>query len=555
MLQSLHIENIALIKQLDIEFPESFSCFTGVTGAGKSILIDSISLLCGEKASKELIRNGETSAKVEGIFSDISVSSLEKCKEFDIIPDDDGIIYVSRTVTTEGKNSVKINSKPCPLSLLREISPFLINIHGQHTSQELLIKEKHKSILDSFAENENLLQDYKAQFSKYISLKKEYDSINTDETQNAREIEILKFQINDISSLKLKLGEDQTLESERKRLSNIEKISTSAKIVYESLYGESSGISALDSVNCALDSLKNLSKYADNIDNLVDKLENIKSEIIDIAETVNDLTGDSGENPSVTLDRIQTRLDDIAKAKKKYGGDIESVLKFLDDAKQKLNLLENSSSIKEEILEKLKICATKVKQSAKILHDSRVDAATKLSKLIEDEFIYLDMPKVKFKVEIKEKPFSNDGSDDIEFFIQTNAGDGFYPLCKIASGGEMSRIMLAIKCVTAEKDGIDTMIFDEIDTGISGKTSRKIGQKLLQISKDRQVLCVTHSAQIASLSTSHFLVSKSEDDDGFTNTSVKQLSDNERIEETARIIAGINITDAARKAAIELMSK
>lgn len=555
MLQSLHIENIALIKNLDIEFPESFSCFTGVTGAGKSILIDSISLLCGEKASKELIRNGEKCAKVEGIFSDISDSSLDKCKDFDIFPDDDGVIYISRTVTTDGKNTVKINSKPCPLSLLREIAPFLINIHGQHTSQELLIKEKHKSILDSFAENDQLLFDYKAQFSKYVSLKKEYDSINTDETHNAREIEILKFQINDISTLKLKPGEDDALESERKRLSNIEKISTSAKIVYESLYGESSGISALDNVNTALESLKNLTKYADNMETLLEKLESIKSEIVDIAETVNDLTGDSGENPTIKIDRIQTRLDDIAKAKKKYGGDIESVLKFLDDAKQKLNLLENSSSIKEEILEKLKICATKVKASAKMLHESRMNAATKLSKLIEDEFIYLDMPKVKFKVEIKEKPFSNDGCDDIEFFIQTNAGDGFHPLCKIASGGEMSRIMLAIKCVTAQKDGIDTMIFDEIDTGISGKTSRKIGEKLLQISKDRQVLCVTHSAQIASLSTSHFLVSKSEDKDGFTNTVVKQLSDDERIEETARIIAGINITDAARKAAIELMSK
>ena len=550
MLQSIHIENIALIKKLDIDLCPAFCAFTGETGAGKSIIIDSIGVLCGNKVSKELIRNGEDYLTVEGVFSGIGERALKKCEEVGITPDDDDVLYISRTVKADGKGTVRIGGKQVPLSILKELSPLLINIHGQHDNQELLIKEKHRKLLDFYAENKAEFDEYTTLFSQYCNIKRELDEINLDESEKLRRIEMLRFQINDISSLKLKSGEEEKLTEDKKRLLNIEKLAKNATIVSDALYG--SGSSACDCIDRAIDALRILSRISDEYTEYVDTLTDIKSNLIDIAETVNDGSYEEYDNPSAVLDKIESRLDEISKAKRKYGADIDEVLKFLDKAKKELDELENFDRHSEKLREELNSCGTKVKKAGAILSDSRIKAAESLKANIEKQLKYLDMPGVKFKVNIASKPFSKDGADDVEFFIMTNSGEGYSPLSKTASGGELSRIMLAIKSVIAEKDGVDTLIFDEVDTGISGKTSRKIGLMLGDISTVSQVLCVTHSAQICSVADTHYLVSKHTDGDR-TVTTVDALGYDERVNETARIIAGIDITDTSINAAKELI--
>ncbi len=550
MLESIHIENIALIKSLNISLSEAFSAFTGETGAGKSIIIDSIGCLCGNKTSKELIRNGEESATVEGIFTNLGDNALARCKEVGIEPDEDGTLYISRIIKLDGKGTVRINGKVVPLSILREISPSLINIHGQHDNTELLNKESHRKLLDSYGELENVYEQYHCAYTNYCSIKKQLDSISTDEGEKLRRIEMLKFQINDISALKLKVGEDEKLEEEKKKLINIEKISRNSSIVSDAL--GSSGIGACDCIDRATEALRSLARISDEYQEYIDMLAEIKSKLIDISETIADMAGVDVENPTLMLDKIENRLDEIQKAKRKYGSDIEKVLEYYDKAKAELDDLENFDKKSDILRAELNKAATDLKAAGATLTQERMKIGENLRKNIEEQMKYLDMPGVKFKVCFAQKPYGKDGADDIEFYVMTNSGEGFSPLSKTASGGELSRIMLAIKSVIAEKDGIDTLIFDEVDTGISGKTSRKIGLKLSEISKVSQVLCVTHSAQICSVADTHYRVSKFTDD-ARTYTDVKLLSDKERIDETARIIAGIDITESSIVAAKELI--
>ena len=552
MLQSIHIENIALIQKLDIDLSGGFSAFTGETGAGKSIIIDSIGALAGARVSKELIRSGEESALVEGVFCDLSAESVSRCDELGFSPDEDGYLYISRKIAADGKSVCRVNSRQVPSSVLRELSAFLINIHGQHDNQDLLKAEKHLSILDKYADCEKELNDYKAKYSEYKALKKEYDSISNDDAEKQRTIEMLQFQIEEISSLKLKKDEEDELTAEKKRLSNIEKISENALTAYGALFGDN--LSATENIDKALGCVNNLAKMTDEADELLERLEKARSEIYDVAESIRDLAGDSEENPSVRLDRIEKRLYDIYKLKRKYGPDVPSILEYLEKAKSRLSDLELSDIRAGELEAKLKIVKAELESSAEILTKARQNAAEKLKREIEKELEFLEMGKVKFSADIKNKDYAPDGKDDMEFLVQTNAGLPFSPLAKTASGGELSRIMLAIKSVTAKKDGVETIIFDEVDTGISGKTSRRIGIKLLETSKSSQVMCVTHSAQIASLADSHFLVSKSEKEDT-TYTSIVLLDDETRVDETARIISGINITDSARSAAEELINE
>lgn len=551
MLQSIHIENVALIKKLDIDLSPAFCSFTGETGAGKSIIIDSVGVLCGGKVSKELIRNGEDYLTVEGVFCDVGVRACDKCNELGIEIDEDGLLYISRTVKADGKGIVRIGGKQVPLSILKELSPLLINIHGQHDNQELLIKEKHRKLLDFFAENSDVYNEYISLFTEYCSIKRSLGEINVDESEKLRRIEMLKFQINDISLLKLKNGEEEELLEEKIKLLNIEKLAKNATIVSESLYS-SSAVSACDCIDKAVEALRNLSKISYEYTEYIDSLNDIKSDLIDIAETVDDGSYEEYSNPGAVLDKIENRLDEISKAKRKYGGDVESVLEYLEKAKNELDELENFDRHSEKLRIQLSECGEKVKKAGSKLTESRITAGDTLKTNVEKQLKYLDMPGVKFKVAINSKPFSKDGADDVEFFIMTNSGEGYSPLSKTASGGELSRIMLAIKSVIAEKDGVDTLIFDEVDTGISGKTSRKIGLMMSDISKVSQVLCVTHSAQICSVADSHYLVSKHADNDR-TVTNVKLLSYEDRIHETARIIAGIDITESSLTAAKELI--
>lgn len=552
MLESIHIENIALIKKLDISFSKGFSAFTGETGAGKSIIVDSIGAICGSRLNKELIRSGADYALTEAMFTDITAQTLERCQELGVSPDEDGCLFISRKITSDGKSVCRINSKQVPSSLLKELSSFLVNIHGQHDNQDLLKKEKHISILDAYDGSESLRDNYLEIYNNYKSLKHEKELLVQDELEKQRTIEMLKFQIEEISSLKLKNGEEEELAAEKKKLANIEKITENASNAYGALFADNS--SAIENVDRALSHLSTLAKISDGMDNLLERLENARAEIYDVAEILHDIEGESEDNPSAKLDRIEKRLYDIYKLKRKYGPDIPTILEYLNKIQSRLSELEFSEIREKELESKLSEASKLLKESAYKLSDKRKVAAEKLQTEIENELKFLEMEKVRFKVSITEKEFSSDGCDDVEFLVQTNVGLPFSPLAKTASGGELSRIMLAIKSVIAKKDGVETLIFDEVDTGISGKTSRRIGIKLLQTSRFSQVMCVTHSAQIASLADSHYLVSKAEEN-MTTITSVKLLENDDRVAETARIISGINITDSAKKAALELIEE
>lgn len=553
MLLSVHIENIALIKTLDINFSTGFSAFTGETGAGKSIVIDAIGLACGAKVPKEIIRTGESEARVELLFSELSKYAEAKCRELGIFPDEDGCIFVSRTLDTDGKGSASVNGKRIPLSLLREFAPLLINIHGQHDNADLLKSEKHIEILDAFAENEKERAEYTDLYSLYCQLKSRISALAVDEKEKKRKIDILKFQIEEIKSAKLKEGEEEKLVAEKKRLLYSEKINKNVSVCYRSLYDSETGHSALDAVERAISALDSLDGIVDGVAQLSERLENVKSEIIDIAETANDLADEPDGDPTAALDRVESRLDKIKKLCSRYGADIPEVLAFLSECERALSETELSDEAILELKKELSQCETKLQQAAEKLSDSRKKASKKLAVAIENELRYLDMKSSKFDTSFeKTLDYTANGTEKSEFLIKINSGEGFHSLSKTASGGELSRVMLAIKTVLSDKEGADTLIFDEIDTGISGSTSRRIGLKLKKLADKKQVLCVTHSAQVASLSDSHFKISKKQEGER-TVTGIKELTYDEKVLEIARIISGMDVTAASMDSARELI--
>ncbi len=551
MLSSVHIENIALISSLDIDFRSGFSVFTGETGAGKSIIIDAIGFVLGARADRDIIRSGTDSASVEALFCELSQATQEKCALCGIEPDEDGCIFIRRTISSDGKGSVRINGRQIPVSLLREISAYLVNIHGQHHNGELLRPEKHIEILDAYGETESALIQYREVYREYCALKKKLSSLLMDEKEKTRKIDILKFQVQEIKKAKLSEDEEEKLLSQKNKLRNIEKISKNVNIAYGALYGE--GGSVTEKIDKAVSAVRTLEDIIPNCTEYVEQLEDFKYRIMDIAELLYENIDGIDEDPDSALDRIETRLDVISKLKMKYGSDISEILSYLKKCEEELSEIELSDALSAEISTKLEKAEAELSKKAEQLTSLRIESGRKLSKQIIEQLSFLDMNGVKFATSITPSEYSENGADNVEFLICANPGEPFKPLYKTASGGELARIMLAIKCVIAEKDSVETMIFDEVDTGVSGKTSRKIGLKLLEISKGTQVLCVTHSAQIASLGDNHYLVEKSESD-GRTQTDVKLLCGDMRTDEVARIISGIGVTDSARIAATELIN-
>lgn len=550
MLSSVHIENIALITSLDIEFSRGFSVFTGETGAGKSIIIDSIGFALGNRADRDIIRSGETSATVEAMFCDLSAETVSKCSEFGIEPDEEGCIFIRRVINTDGKGSVRINGRQVPISLLREISGYLVNIHGQHHNGELLNPDKHLGILDAYGENDGELSDYLAVYKEYVELKKKLSGLEIDEKEKKRRIDILKYQVSEIKKAKLKPGEEDDLLLERNKIRNLEKISKNVTSAYGLLYDDTGSVT--ERIGKAINAIRAVEGIIPNSSGYLEQLEDFKYRIIDIAELLYENIDGLDDDPDSALDRIETRLDAISKLKMKYGSDIAEILDYLAKCESELSEIELSDVISEEVKAKLRELTPLLEVKAKALTDKRCECGKRLSEAVMSELKFLDMNGVRFSVKIESGEFSSCGADKVEFLVSTNAGEPFKSLSKTASGGELARLMLAIKCVIAEKDSVETMIFDEVDTGVSGKTSRKLGLKLLQISENREVLCVTHSAQIASLGDSHFYVSKAEKD-GRTTTSIAHLSGDKRTDEVARIISGIGVTDSAREAARELI--
>ena len=551
MLQSLHIENIAVIKSLDIDFENGFSVLSGETGAGKSIIIDSINMLSGNRISRELIRTGEEKALVSAVFCDLS-DDLKKLLD-DYGFDTDDSIMLQRTLSKDGKSVVKLNGRTVTQAIQKDICRLLINIHGQNENQRLMNKSAQLEILDAFAENGELLSQYADVYKQLTEAKARLDELNSNQAEKIRMRDIYAFQLEEINSVKLKSGEEEVLEAERNRLGSIEKISEKVNLVYRALYAGEKG-SAVYLLERSAAALDKISDVLPEVKELSQRLNDYKYEIEDIALTVRDYASDA-ENPTEQLNKIESRLDAINKLKRKYGNTVEEILEFRDKTAKLLDEIDNSDDIKEDVSNEIKRIGKTAVSLAVQIHDRRVTAADKITAGVQENLKFLDMPKVKFRISVNSgTKLRGDGSDEVEFLIATNAGEPLMPLEKIASGGELSRIMLALKCVLSDKDGVGTVIYDEVDAGISGKTSRKVGIKLKEISKFMQIISVTHSAQIASLADNHYLISK-RDVDGRTKSSVDLLDYDGRVAEIARILGGINVTESQMTAAREMIEE
>jgi len=553
MLYELDIENIAVIKRATISFSPGLTVLTGETGAGKSIIIDSIMLLLGARAQKELIRMGERSATVSAVFGGFSGDELSALSELGIAPDEDGMLFVSREFTPDGRSVARINGRAVPASTLRELGAVLINIHGQHENQALLNPSAHLTLLDMYAGTEKLLEKYVEAYAELCKLLEEKKALSIDEAEKERRVEMLRFQLADIDGAKLKPSEEEALEARRLKLRNLELISRHSRLLRAALYRAEKGMSAYDLVTRAIPALEQLREFVPGADGYIERLYNVRSELEDIVERVADACGDDLDvDPSEELDRIESRLDAIEKLKRKYGAHIKEILEYRAKIAAELSALEESDLRMAELDRRLDEARAKVEEAAEALSAARKEAAERLSAAVTAELGELEMAKAAFEVGITREPtYTKRGIDAVEFLITTNPGEPPKPLAKIASGGELSRVMLAIKTVLS-RGGASTLIFDEIDTGVSGKTSYKIGVKLKNLAQAAQVICVTHSAQIAALADTQMLISKREVG-GRVETEVTPLDREGRIRELARIMGGAEITEKLLMTAEELL--
>lgn len=551
MISLLHIENVAVIKSVDIDFQNGFSVLTGETGAGKSVIIDSLCMICGGKVSRDIIRTGEKSAVAEAVFSNLSEHVMSALDE-NGIEAPDGEVIIRTSLTSEGKFSARINGRSVTRTALKQIGSSLISIHGQNDSQFIYSKSACIEMIDAFADSFDVLDEYKKIYQTIEELRRNIKRISSDESQKARERDMLEYQIKDIESKKIKPGEEEILRNELLRLSNIEKINKQANFAYKVLKGAGRG-TAQDLLSRAAQALSQISDAVPSASALSEKLIELSYDVEDIASKAITFADESDEDPTKRIDKIESRLDSISALKKRYGQDENAILDFCEKAKARLSEIELSESILKEYSDKLKTEEKKAKTVALTLTEKRKEAAKTASGKIQDVLSFLDMPGVRFDIAVNDtKELTPLGCDSVEFVIATNPGEPMKPMNDIASGGELSRIILSLKCVLNEKNGADCSVYDEIDTGISGKTSRKIGIKLQEISKCGQVICITHSAQIATLSDNHYLITKNEED-GRAVSNIQLLSYEGRVEEAARILGGINITDAQRVAAKEML--
>lgn len=557
MLTQLDIQNIALIDKLNLEIGQGLNVLTGETGAGKSILIDSINAVLGERVSKDLIRSGKDRAIIEAVFQ-YKNTGIDRILEETGIDRDDGNIILSREISLSGKNTCRINGRLVNVSMLKQIGELLLDIHGQHDNQSLLKTETHIDLLDAFGGKaiEQIKAEYLELFAQYKNIKSKLHSFAGDKGEMARRMDMLNFQIDEIKNARLKKGEDDTLTAKRQVLANSEKIMNSIVRAYELLNeGSNTGKSVLYDSNKALQEVSSAVKYDPGLNSISEKLESVIYQLEDICEELRNRREAAEYNPDELLS-IDERLDIITRLKRKYGSTLEDVTDFFDKSQKEYEELLQSESLVEELNKQLVLLSQKLYVSAEKLNAEREKAAVILEKNITAELENLEMKNSSFKVELsfikEEKYFSKNGLNSVEFLISSNAGEPLKPLSRIASGGEMSRIMLAIKTILANVDAIPTLIFDEIDTGISGKAAQKVGEKLSYISKTYQVLCVTHLSQLACMADNHLYIEKNSDGEN-TYTTVRKLDHKGRIEEIARIIGGSDITALALKHSEELI--
>ena len=547
MLSLLHIENIAVIECADISFDRGFNVLTGETGAGKSIVIDAISAILGERAYRDMIRTGTERASVRAVFTEVPEFSwfAENGVEYD--PE----TVISREIHLDGKNICRVNGTLVNVSCLHKLGIQLINIHGQHDSAALFDEENHLAFLDAFADNEKLRASYGERYEAVAKLRREISSLTMDEGEKLRRMENLKYQIAEIEKAELEPGEDDRLEERRKVLQNAEKLSNGMETAVECLYGgeDSDGASGL--LAQAEYALARLSRFSDSFAALHDRVSDLMYQVQDAAEEVRDAR-DSLSYSADELEQIESRLDVIHKLRRKYGTTCEDILEYLDKAKKELDEIEFADDKLERLKRNLKKAEKEAWDAALALRENRQQAADTMSKRILSELAQLDMPRVQFACRFTETELTANGADAVAFYMSANAGEALKPLSRVASGGELARIMLAMKNVLAEKDQVATLIFDEVDTGVSGRAAQKVAEKLRSVAVHKQVLCVTHLPQLAALANTHLLIAKSERD-GRTYTSVTPLDLEGRKRELARIIGGANITETTLKSAEEML--
>ncbi len=550
MLSVLKIRNIAIIENAEIEFNKGFNVLTGETGAGKSIILDSINAVLGFRTSRELIRTGETEAEVTALFSFVSEKTNEKLRKLGLPLNDDNSLLITRTITAD-KNVCRVNNSLTSVSALREIGTTLISIHGQQDNRELLDNETHIGYLDAVAENNELLENYKSTYKELCEISSQIKSLMTDEAEKARQIDILSFQIDELTKAEITVGEWEELKNKRTEIQNIEKISEGFKMAEGALSGGDGFTGAVELVSGATKALSQVSAFSKTAEELSTKLNDIYYELSDIADSLRFNDGES-EYTRNDLELIEERLDLLYRLSKKYGATEEEMLGFLTKAEEKLSSLTSSEENLEVLKEKRQIILEKAQKQAEKLSLLRKETAKKFEENVMEELRFLDMPNVEFNVQFLEVELCENGIDSVEFLISANVGEPPKPIAKIASGGELSRIMLALKNVLSDKDKIGTMIFDEVDTGVSGRAATKVAQKLKEVSCGKQVICVTHLAQLAVLADNHYLIEKSAKD-GKTYTNVTPLDFEGRKYEIARITGGGEITETQLKNAEEML--
>lgn len=551
MLKFLHIENIAVIERSDIEFSAGFNVLTGETGAGKSIVIDAINAVLGERTSKELIRAGCDTAEVSAVFGELDNATAAALSDAGVTPDDDGNIVIRRRLSAAGKGLIKLNDRPVTATELKEIGKHLVNIHGQHDNQALLDPERHLDYIDAVADDDPIKGKYYAEFRELNRIRKELAATETDEDEKRRRVGLLKYQINELESAGIKPGEYEKLQKKLAIARNYQKTAEALSRAYSALKGDDEFDGAVSLLTDAEKSLSSL--HNDEWDKKSSALADAAAAAEDVSAALYDFL-ENAEPAGIDPDEINSRLETLDKLKAKYGNSEEEMLEFLEKARTELNDTEFSDKKAAELSTLLDDATERLIALAEELTAARKKAAAEFEKQVCDILSYLNMPDVRFTVKFSKGRYTKRGCDTAEFMISANRGESVKPLCKIASGGELSRVMLAIKSVLLGRDPVGTMIFDEIDTGISGYTAGKVGTQLKKVAENRQVICVTHLAQIAAMADAHLLIEKKAEKDR-TFTSVSPLSYEQRINEIARIMSGAQMTENLYNSAKELLDR
>ena len=547
MLSLLHIENIAVIECADISFHKGFNILTGETGAGKSIIIDGISAILGERAYRDMVRTGTEKAIVRAIFTDVPAFSW--FEENGVEHDPETVIL--REIHMDGKNVCRVNGTLVNVTALRKLGLQLINIHGQHDSASLFDEANHLQFLDDYAANQDLQNSYAEKYTSLDMLRREIDRMTMDEGEKLRRMETLRYQIEEIEKAQLQVGEDDQLEQRRKLLQNAEKISDGIHTAVECLYGGDDSEGAASLLQQAERELARLNRFTDAFASIHEKVTDLMYQVQDAAEEMRDARDELSYSAD-ELERIESRLDVIHRLRRKYGATCEDILTYLENAKAELDEIEFADDHLERLKNKCAKAEKEAVEAAMILRENRKITAETLSHKILSELAQLDMPRVQFSCEFTPTELSANGMDQVAFYMSANAGEALKPLSKVASGGELARIMLAMKNVLAEQDRVQTLVFDEVDTGVSGRAAQKVAEKLRSVARNKQVLCVTHLPQLAALGDTHLLIAK-EERQGRTYTSVTPLDKEGRKRELARIIGGANITETTLKSAEEML--